>query len=58
MAQEYSIGRVTSDLELKRSVRKVPYLRFTIAERIGYRDSARTQYIQVWAWDSMVSTPI
>lgn len=53
MAQAYSIGRVTSDLELKRSVRKVPYLRFTIAERIGYRDSARTQYIQVWAWDSM-----
>ena len=53
MAQAYSIGRVTSDLELKRSVRKVPYLRFTIAERIGYRDSAHTQYIQVWAWDSM-----
>ena len=53
MAQADSIGRVTSDLELKHSVKKVPYLRFTIAERVGYRDSAHTQYIQVWAWDDM-----
>lgn len=53
MAQAYSIGRVTSDLELKVSVKKVPYLRFTIAERVGYRDSAHMQYIQVWAWDDM-----
>lgn len=53
MAQATSIGRVTSDLELKHSVKKVPYLRFTIAERVGYRDSAHTQYIQVWAWDNM-----
>lgn len=53
MAQAYSIGRVTSDLELKTSARKVPYLRFSIAEHIGYGDSAHTQYIQVWAWDGM-----
>lgn len=53
MAQASTIGRVTSDLELKFSAKKVPYLRFTIAERVGYRDSAHTQYIQVWAWDSM-----
>lgn len=53
MAQASLIGRVTSDLELKVSTKKVPYLRFTIAERVGYRDSAHTQYIQVWAWDGM-----
>ncbi len=53
MAQANLIGRVTSDLELKVSVKKVPYLRFSIAERVGYRDSAHTQYIQVWAWDGM-----
>lgn len=53
MAQAHAIGRVTSDLELKISAKKVPYVRFTIAERIGYRDFAHTQYIQVWAWDSM-----
>lgn len=53
MAQACIIGWVTSDLELKTSARKVPYLRFSIAERVGYGDSARTQYIQVWAWDGM-----
>lgn len=53
MAQASSIGRVTSDLELKTSVKKVPYLRFSVAERIGYGASAHTQYIQVWAWGSM-----
>ena len=53
MAQANLIGRVTSDLELKVSAKKVPYLRFSIAERVGYRDSAHTQYIQVWAWDVM-----
>lgn len=53
MTQAYSIGRVTSDPELKTSARNVPYLRLSIAERIGYGDSAHMQYIQVWAWDGM-----
>ena len=53
MAQVCSIGRVTSDLELKTSVRQVPYLRFSLAERIGYGESAHTQFIQVWAWGGM-----
>lgn len=53
MAQAYSLGRVTSDLELKTSAKKVPYIRFSIAERIGYGESAHTQYLQVWAWDGM-----
>lgn len=53
MAQVYSIGRVTADLELKTSVRQNPYLCFSLAERIGYGDTARTQYIQVWAWGTV-----
>lgn len=53
MAQACSIGRVTSDLELKTNVKKVPYLRFSVAERVGYGASAHTQYIRVWAWGSI-----
>jgi len=55
MSQLYSIGRVTAGLELKTSTKQNPYLRFSLAEPIGYGDTARTQYIQVWAWGRMAT---
>lgn len=53
MAQTHVIGRVTADLELKTSSKSNPYLRFSLAERIGYGEHARTQYFQVWAWGQL-----
>lgn len=53
MSQLYTVGRVTTDIELKTSARQNVYLRFTLAERIGFGDSTRYQYIQVWAWGHM-----
>ena len=53
MAQAVVIGRVTSELELKTSTNHNPYLRFSLAEHIGYGEAARTQYYQVWAWGSL-----
>lgn len=50
MAKLMCIGRVTADLELRESSRREPYLRFSLAENLGYGERARTQYIQVWAW--------
>ena len=53
MSKLYCTGRVMSELELKTSARRVPYLCFPIAERVGYGSSAHTQYITVWAWGAM-----
>lgn len=53
MSQLYCTGRIMSDLELKTSQKNVPYLCFSIAERVGYGSSAHTQYISVWAWGAM-----
>ncbi len=50
MAKLMCIGRVTADLELRESSRKEPYIRFSLAESLGYGETARTQYYQVWAW--------
>lgn len=50
MAKLMCIGRVTADLELRESTRKEPYVRFSLAEKLGYGENVRTQYIQVWAW--------
>lgn len=50
MSQSYTIGRVTADLELQSSANNVPYVRFSLAEKLGYGEQARTQYLQVWAW--------
>lgn len=51
MAQLFTIGRVTADLEQKMSARGHPYIQFSLAERIGYGEAAHTQYYQVWAWE-------
>ena len=53
MAQAVVIGRVTSELELKTSTNHNPYLRLSLAERIGYGETARMEYYQVWAWGSL-----
>lgn len=46
--QSFIIGRVTADLTLKTATNGNIYVRFNIAERIGY--SQRYQFPQVWAW--------
>ena len=50
MSLSYTIGRVTADFELQASTNDVPYVRFSLAEQLGYGENARTQYLQVWAW--------
>ena len=52
MSQLYTIGRVTADFELQTSTNMNPYVRFSLIEKIGYGDSVRNQYLQVWAWGS------
>ena len=49
MSQVYTIGRVTADFELKMSQQMNPYVRFSIAENIGYGQNAKAQFLQVWA---------
>ncbi len=53
MSQLYCTGRVTSELELKTSAKKVPYLNFPIVEYVGYGRNAHPQYLSVWAWGAM-----
>lgn len=50
MAQVYVIGRVTADPELKVSGGRTPYVRFDVAENIGYGQNRRTQYLQICAF--------
>lgn len=52
MAQVFMIGRVTADLELQTSTNKNDYVRFGLAETIGYGESSKAQYYQVWAWEN------
>ena len=51
MAQVHIIGRVTADFEMQTSQHQNPYVRFSVAETVGYGETARTQYAQVWARD-------
>ena len=53
MSQLYCTGRVTSELELKTSAKKVPYLNFPMVEYVGYGRNAHPQYLSVWAWGAM-----
>ena len=41
MAQIYVIGRVTADLEPQTSAKMNSYIRFDLAENIGYGETAR-----------------
>lgn len=50
MSQVNTVGRVTADFELQMSANKVPYVRFSLVENIGYGESQKPQYLQVWAY--------
>ena len=50
MSLVYTVGRVTADIQLQTSTNSMPYLRFDLAEHIGYGNSTKTQYLQVWVW--------
>ena len=50
MSQIFTIGRVTSDFELQFSTNNTPYVRFSLAETIGFGANRKTQYLQVWTW--------
>lgn len=50
MSQLITTGRVITDLELKSSAKQNLYIHFTLVERIGYGEAARSQAVSVWAW--------
>jgi len=50
MSQSVTIGHVTADFELQTSANGNSYVRFNLAENLGYGESSHTQYLQVWAW--------
>ena len=50
MSQLITTGRVVTDLELKSSAKQNLYIHFTLVERIGYGETARSQAMNVWAW--------
>ena len=53
MSQLFIIGQVHTDPVLKWSEKsKRHYVYFTIAERLGYGEKQRFQYVQAWAWGS------
>ncbi len=54
MAQLTTIGWVSSELKRGISIRKNPYILFSVAEHIGFGESARTQFYQVWVRGDLV----
>lgn len=52
MAQVFVFGNVTAELTMKTSASGNSYLRFNLAEHIGYGNVQRTQYYEVWAWST------
>ncbi len=52
MAQVFIIGRVTADFVLQTSTNMHSYVRFGLAENIGYGEASKAQYYQVWAWEN------
>jgi len=54
MAQLYTIGWVSSEPRHGTSANQNPYTQFSLGERIGYGERARTQYYQIWAWDDVM----
>ena len=51
MIQISTVGRVTADVELRESAKKVPYLSFDLAVTEGYGESKHTIYFQCWAFN-------
>jgi single-stranded DNA-binding protein len=58
MSDLRSYGWVTNDLEAKTSSRNKLYVRFGLAEKIGYGESVHTQYYDVWAWEQIARSLI
>lgn len=54
MGQLNTIGWVSSELVEGISANQIPFIRFSLAEQVGYGSSARTQYYQVWAWSDLM----
>ena len=54
MAQLYTIGWVSSEPRHGTSANQNPYTLFSLGERIGHGQNARTQYYQVWAWGDVM----
>ena len=50
MADLRTCGLVTTDLEMQKSARGIPYVRFMLREQLGYGEQLRYQFFEVWAW--------
>lgn len=53
MSKVTATGRVISDPVLRVSVKKTPYVVFTLMERIGLEQYSRCQYLHVWVWGEL-----
>lgn len=53
MIQITAVGRVTADLELKESAKKVAYLHFDLAVTEGYGEGRHTVFLPCWAFQSV-----
>ena len=53
MSRVTATGRIVSDPVLRASVKKTPYVAFTLMERIGLEQYSRLQYLHVWAWGEL-----
>ncbi|MFQ9062301.1 MAG: single-stranded DNA-binding protein [Oscillospiraceae bacterium] len=53
MAKASLIGLITQGPELQHSAKGEPYVRFSVAEYVGFGPQRHTQFIDVWAWGYM-----
>ena len=54
MIQITAVGRVTADLELKKSAKNVPYLHFDLAATEGCEEEKHTVFLPCWAFQFVV----
>ena len=53
MAKASLIGLITQGPELQHSAKGEPYVRFSVAEYVGFGLQRHTQFVDVWAWGYM-----
>lgn len=53
MAKASLIGLITQGPELQHSAKGEPYVRFSVAEYVGFGSQRHTQFVDVWAWAYM-----
>lgn len=53
MAKASLIGLITQGPELQHSAKGEPYVRFSVAEYVGFGSQRHTQFVDVWAWGYM-----